>query len=70
MTRNREIDCLDLFYCQHDPEIPVCDEDGIVVEWRCRCGQVVPTTRKEDNRHVSDEQHCGLEGRSQDGRRT
>ena len=39
MTRNYEIDCRDLFECDHEPEVAVSD-DGIVVAWHCRCGKV------------------------------
>lgn len=40
MTRNREIDCLDLFECDHSPETPISDE-GEIVGWLCRCGKRV-----------------------------
>lgn len=39
MTRNREIDCEDLFYCQHELEIPISD-GGEIIAWHCRCGEV------------------------------
>lgn len=70
MTRNYELHCLDLYFCQHRPEIPICDADGIVVEWRCRCGRIVPTRNNQEDTHVRNEQQRGLEGRPLGGRRT
>ncbi len=50
MTRNRELDCEDLFGCAHEAETPVVD-DGEIVYWLCRCGRKVeldtPEPRKE-----------------------
>jgi len=40
MTRNREVRCEDLFDCDHEPETPVTDEDGEIIQWVCRCGKV------------------------------
>lgn len=40
MTRNREIDLLDLIECDHKPEVPV-SEDGEILYWLCRCGRQV-----------------------------
>jgi hypothetical protein len=40
MTRNREIDCEDLFGCDHEPEIAISDDSGEILFWRCRCGKV------------------------------
>lgn len=39
MTRNREIDCEDLRGCDHSPEVPIINDDGIIDHWRCRCGR-------------------------------
>jgi hypothetical protein len=47
MTRNRELDCEDLFECDHAPEVPI-SKDGEIVEWRCRCGRRVPAPKRRD----------------------
>lgn len=40
MTKNRELDLQDLTECDHKPEIPICDEDGMeILYWVCRCGK-------------------------------
>lgn len=36
MTRNSDF----LFDCNHEPSIPVSDDDGEIIEWRCECGDV------------------------------
>jgi hypothetical protein len=41
VTRNSEIDCEDLFGCDHEPETPIADDSGAIVSWRCRCGRHV-----------------------------
>lgn len=53
MTRNREIDCQDIFGCDHNPEIPITNGNGDIVYWQCRCGdkkvtppQLVPLDHK------------------------
>ncbi len=45
MTKNRELDCVDLFECEHELEIPV-SVNGEIIYWRCVCGQ--------HSKHVSD----------------
>lgn len=39
MTRNRELDCEDLFGCSHEPETPVMGDGGEIEYWVCRCGR-------------------------------
>lgn len=51
MTRNSEIDCEDLFGCTHEPETPICDEDGTaILYWICRCGQRCPETKTSEEK--------------------
>ena len=38
MTRNRELDCKDLFECDHQPETPI-SRKGEILYWVCRCGR-------------------------------
>lgn len=49
MTRNYEIDCRDLFECDHTPVVPVV-QDGEIIYWLCRCGRIHPVLEppKED----------------------
>ncbi len=44
MTRNRELDCADIFECQHSPEVPIVDENDPteILYWVCRCGRRHP----------------------------
>lgn len=57
MTRNSDLDCQDLFGCLHKPEIPIVDEQGNIVEWRCRCGRsTAPVTKA--TAEPSDEPYC------------
>lgn len=44
MTRNRDLYLEDIFGCDHTPELPIVDEAGEIVEWRCRCGKRHPVT--------------------------
>lgn len=42
MTRNYELDGDDLYECNHEPEVPICEEDGTeILYWLCRCGKRV-----------------------------
>jgi hypothetical protein len=41
MTRNRELDCEDLFECAHEAETAVSDLAGNIIAWTCRCGKTV-----------------------------
>jgi hypothetical protein len=35
-----DLDCEDLFGCDHEPETPII-ENGTITSWLCRCGQQV-----------------------------
>ena len=37
MTRNADLDCRDLFGCDHAPMIALV-RDGALVAWACTCG--------------------------------
>lgn len=54
MTRNREIDCLDLTECTHEPETPITSGTAII-GWRCRCGRKVPAAVVEANDPINPE---------------
>ena len=41
MTRNSELNCEDLFGCDHSPETPISGHDGTIEGWLCRCGREV-----------------------------
>lgn len=51
MTRHRDLMCEDLFECQHKAEIPISSE-GMIVEWRCRCGKTVFVPDELDKKSV------------------
>lgn len=53
MTRNSELNCEDLFGCDHRPETPISD-NGQVTGWLCRCGREVnaPPQRQESYRKL------------------
>ena len=55
MTKNYELDCRDLFECQHALEIAIGDNDGKILYWRCRCGKKTwypPESTNEDRAHL------------------
>ena len=44
--RRSEMMLEDLVGCMHEPETPVCDDDGTeILYWICRCGQRCPETK-------------------------
>jgi hypothetical protein len=42
MTRRRDLMLEDLIGCDHKLELPIT-EDGEILYWRCRCGEVQKT---------------------------
>ena len=46
MTRNRDLNCEDIFGCDHSPEIPIVD-NGTVVGYVCRCGDFSTNAKPE-----------------------
>lgn len=55
MTRRRDLMCEDLFGCTHEPETPIVDDDGVIVEWRCRCGRKVELQQETEDADVGKE---------------
>ena len=53
MTRNSELDLVDLRSCQHEAQTPVVDDDGTVLHWLCPCGRKVdpPDSEVEQERN-------------------
>ena len=52
MTRNRELDCEDLFDCDHTPEVAIRDQltGQTIIGWRCRCGKEVECKIPEEEK--------------------
>lgn len=48
MTRRREMMLEDLFDCEHEPEIPIVDDGGSILYWRCRCGEKRAVPESDD----------------------
>lgn len=49
MTRNRDLDLLDLTECEHAPIIPVT-EGGVIVYWLCDCGKRIDLKRQRERK--------------------
>ncbi len=63
MTRNSDLDCDDLFGCDHEPETPLSD-GGVIYAWVCRCGSYqrgADVNGKPEPRRSEDPQGDGQE---------
>lgn len=60
MTRNSEINCEDLFGCDHEAEVPIY-VGGEIDHWRCRCGEKkwVPTEEGDGDAPVREVSSSG-----------
>jgi hypothetical protein len=53
MTRNSELDLLDIVDCAHEPELPIA-ENGEIIGYACRCGRFQPIKNKNTNENPND----------------